>query len=139
MCLFKKHREHKIADQDIECYKVLQSNLRSIYYNYPYKIGKLYKKIWDEEFLKYADPRQDIGGNMFHASLDKEQCEDMYGDDEEKITFTNSEGKEDYKLIRHLSKEQVMVKCIIPKGSKYYLGTYTEIGSEQILIKEICH
>ena len=139
MCLFKIHREHKIADKDIECYKVLTSNLRSVYYNYPYKIGELYKKVWDEEFLKYADSRQDVGGNMFHASLDKEQCENMYGDDEEHTETILDNREKEISVIRHLSKEQIIVKCIIPKGSKYYLGTYSEIASEQILIKEICH
>lgn len=124
MCLFKAIRQIQIADKDIECYKVLKSNLQSMYYQFQYELNKKYSKKWDEEFIEYATNRYELGGNMFHVTVDKNLCVHFYGESNE---------------MGHLSDSQVLVKCIIPKGTRYYQGKYTEIGTETLIIKEICH
>ena len=137
MCLFKTQQHFLIASEDIECYKILTFNLRSKYYNYQYKLGQLHKKVWDEDFIQYANKQHDLGGNMFHVSLDKEICEEIYGDNKQLIQEVDENGKAQMKYHCWMSSTQVMVKCIIPRGSRYYKGTYTELGCEQLIVKEI--
>lgn len=123
----------QIADKDIECYKVLKSNLQSMYYQFQYELNKRYFKKWDKEFIEYANNKNDLGGNMFHVSTDKGLCIHLYGEN------ILSRDKKDIATKVELSDSQVLVKCVIPKGSKYYQGKYTEIGTEILIIKEICH
>lgn len=132
MCLFKAIRHMQIADKDIECYKVLKSNLQSLYYQFQYELNKKYSKKWDEDFIEYANNKNDLGGNMFHVSTDKGLCIHLYG---EKIVAYNEAG---FPIQVELSYSQVLVKCIIPKGSRYYQGNYSEIGTETLIIKKIC-
>lgn len=133
MCLFKAIRHIQIADKDIECYKVLKFNLQSMYYQFQYELNKKYSKNWDEEFIEYATDKTDLGGNMFHVSTDKELCAYLYG---EKILARDEDGSP---MEVGLSDSQVLVKCIIPKGTRYYQGKYSEIGTEKLIVKEICH
>lgn len=132
MCLFKAIRQIQIADKDIECYKVLKSNLQSMYYQFQYELNKKYSKNWDEEFIEYATNKTDLGGNMFHVSTDKELCIHFYG---ERILARDEDG---FPMEVVLSDSQVLIKCIIPKGTRYYQGSYSEIGTETLIIKEIC-
>ena len=133
MCLFKVIRQIQIADKDIECYKVLKSNLQSMYYQFQYELNKKYSKNWDEEFIEYATNKTDLGGNMFHVSTDKGLCIHFYGEN------VLARDKEDLPIKVELSDSQVLVKCIIPKGTRYYQGSYSEMGTEKLIVKEICH
>lgn len=129
MCLFKGSRKICIAEHDIECYKILYSDMSSMYFHFKYKLGEHYCKIWDSAFINECDKKTCLGENMFHADLNKDYIIWLYGNKYE----TNNE-----KIVRvSVGDNQVLVKCIIPKGSKYYLGTSGEIGTEQIIIKEI--
>ena len=132
MCLFKAIRHIQIADKDIECYKVLKTNLQSQYYQFQYELNKKYSKNWDEEFIEYATNKTDLGGNMFHVSTDKGLCIHLYG---EKIVAYDQDG---FPIKAELSDSQCLVKCIIPKGTRYYQGKYSEIGTEKLIVKEIC-
>lgn len=138
MCLFKIQKTYKIADKDIECYKLLNLNLQSCFYNYTYQLETLHKKTWNDEFIKYANSLHTLGGNMFHACLDKHICERFYGAKEEKIITKSPDGTTQTNYKRSITDKQVLVKCIIPKGSRYYLGTFSEVGCEQLYVKEIC-
>lgn len=133
MCLFRRGL-CKIAKKDIIVYKVVKSDLKSQYYNFQYEIGKTYSKKWDKDFIDYCENHLDIGGNSFHSSLSKDTAVWLYGDDKEVIIENGKEFN-----ISKLSESQVLLKCIIPVGSKYFKGTFDEIASEQIIIKEICH
>lgn len=133
MCLFRRGL-CKIADKDTIVYKVVKSDLKSQYYNFQYEIGKTYSKKWDKDFIDYCENHLDIGGNSFHSSLSKDTAVWLYGDDKEVIIENGKEFN-----ISKLSESQVLLKCIIPIGSKYFKGTFDEIASEQIIIKEICH
>lgn len=129
MCLFKRG-SYKIAKEDLITYKVVTKELRSQYYQFPYEVDKLYSKNWDDDFLAFCKNRETIGGNGFHSNLNKDTCTRLYGD----IIVENT----DEKLKGQLSDNQLLVKCIIPKDSIYFEGMYTEIFSNQIIIKEIC-
>lgn len=133
MCLFRRGL-CKIADKDMIVYKVVNSNLKSQYYNFQYEIGKTYNKKWDKNFIDYCERHLDIGGNSFHSNLSKDDAIHLYGDDTETIIENDNE------LIKSkLSESQILLKCIIPAGTKYFKGTFNEIASEKIIIKEICH
>jgi len=129
MCLFKRG-SYKIAKEDLITYKVVTKELRSQYYQFPYELDKTYSKNWNDDFLAFCKNQETIGGNGFHSNLNKDTCTRLYGD----IIVENT----DETLKGQLSDNQFLVKCIIPKGSMYFEGLYTEIFSNQIIIKEIC-
>lgn len=138
MCLFKIQKTYKIADKDIACYKVLTPNLRSPYYNWQYELNKLYSKKWDEEFIKYADSHHEIGGNAFHACLSLDSCKQLYGTLARITEITNASGEKELIKTYDFSSDEICVKCIIPKGTRYYYGAFTEVACEKLYIKEIC-
>ena len=131
MCLFRQGKLW-VADKDIVSYKVVNSDLKSQYYNFQYEIGKIYNKVWSEDFIKYCEEKDTIGGNVFHSSLDKNSALWTYG---ENSYYDLIDGHQ----IPKLGTGQILLKCIIPAGTKYFKGTFSEIASEQIIIKEICH
>ena len=130
MCLFRQGKL-QIADKDIVSYKVVNFNLKSQYYNFQYEIGKTYNKVWSEDFIKYCEEKSTIGGNVFHSSLDKNSAIWIYG---ENSHYDPIDGHQ----IPQLGTGQILFKCIIPAGTKYFKGACSEIVSEQIIIKEIC-
>lgn len=132
MCLFRRGL-CKIADKDIIVYKVVNSNLKSLYYNFQYEIGKSYSKKWDKDFIDYCEHHDTIGGNSFHSSLSKDDAVWLYGGDAEIVIENGTELK-----ISKLSESQIILKCIVPTGTKYFRGTFNEIASEKIVIEEIC-
>lgn len=130
MCLFRLGL-CKIADKDIIVYKVINSNFKSQYYNFQYKIGKTYNKKWDKDFIDYCEHHGTIGGNSFHSNLSKEDATWLYGEDSHYDPINGHK-------IPKLGTEQILLKCIIPAGTKYFRGSFSEIASEQIIIEEIC-
>lgn len=130
MCLFGNGL-CKIADKDIIVYKVVTSNLKSQYYAFQYEVGKSYSKKWDDDFIDYCECQSSVGENAFHSNLSKKDVIWIYG---ENSKYDSIEGHR----IPKLGTEQILLKCIIPMGTKYFEGSYNEIASEQIIIKEIC-
>lgn len=130
MCLFR-HGLCKIADKDMIVYKVVNSDLKSQYYAFQYEVGKSYSKKWDDDFIDYCECHDSIGGNAFHSSLYKDDAIWLYGEDSK---YDPTDGHQ----ISKLGTEQILLKCIIPIGTKYFEGSCNEIASEQIIIKEIC-
>lgn len=131
MCLFRQGKL-QIADKDIVSYKVVNSNLKSQYYNFQYEIGKTYSKKWDKYFIDYCEEEDTIGGNAFHSSLDKNYAIWLYG---ENSHYDPIDGHQ----IPQLGTGQILLKCIIPAGTIYFKGNFSEIASEKIIIQEICH
>lgn len=130
MCLFRQGKL-RIADEDIVSYKVVNSNLKSQYYNFQYEVGKTYNKVWSEDFIKHCKETDTIGGNVFYSSLDKDDATWLYGEDSH---YDLVDGHQ----VPKLGVGQILLKCIIPAGTKYFRGSFTEIASEKIIIKEIC-
>lgn len=130
MCLFRQGKL-RVADVDIVSYKVVNSNLKSQYYNFQYEVGKTYNKVWSKDFIKYCEEEDTIGGNVFHSSWNKDYTIWLYGEDSK---YDPIDGHQ----ISKLGTGQVLLKCIIPAGTKYFRGSFNEIASEKIIIKEIC-
>lgn len=81
-----------IAEEDIECYKILYKEdgiFRTFYRDFPIEAGKTYESIISKEGYRIQ-----MG---LHSYVDKENaiCSNLY-----------------------------TAKCIIPKGSEYYLGSF---------------
>lgn len=115
MCLFKGKNKCKTAEKDITTYKCIYTDNKSLYWFFPYRFNITYQKVWNQDFVKYADSSNELGWNAFHSCKDLKICKEFFGQE-----------KQDVKL----------VKCLIPKGSLYYEGTYDEIASNQIIILE---
>ena len=112
MCLTSIHRNIKTAKEDIHCYKLLEvrnTHLISPYKKYRWYINKL---------VKLSTLNKDEYGHInegLHAYL-------------ENYSFKR-------KLLSYWRYNPVIIyNCIIPKGSKYYLGNDDDIVSNQMMI-----
>lgn len=132
MCLRTKQTTFLVAQKDIVCYKILKvvhnvgrqnkTLIRSPYYtSYTWNLGELRKSKLTSRPLKYTPYSNDRQINVgFHTFKTRREA---------RIN------KNDIYL-------GVIFKCIIPKGSKYYLGTFGEersYASDQIIVKEKIH
>jgi hypothetical protein len=99
MCLYiKRFTVRKIAKTDITVYKVL--NEFDTYYKTPFQrtiveIGKTY----------YSDIKRNLFSNKINVGL--HSFVELYGT---------------YWLLKNKYNDRVVVSCIIPKGSVYYVG-----------------
>ena len=110
MCLYTTQRRAKIAKEDIHCYKVMRvvnTHIRSVYQNHRYYINKL-ETIDEFGIEKYLD----------HISIN----EGLHA-------FTNY-----FKAYgTALFNAGIIYKCIIPKGSKYYLGDDVIVSNQMMI------
>ena len=127
MCLKLTNIEKKIADKDIECYKVLDiektnSNYTSyhsyIYYSFEWKMNKIYETTMKKEtnFLTLNS----IVTEGFHSYKE----------------YEIAVGVAKYSL----DTDVIVAKFIIPKGAEYYTGTEgfkTQIGYTSNKIKMV--
>ena len=128
MCLVLSHLEPKIADKDIICYKFVdRTKIKGVYKSgfkkFEYIIRRLYTNNISIEFSdrvikpsKTHYKRYYIEEDMFHS-------------------YTNYMP---FKLLFILPDESIL-KCIIPKGAYYYIGTCgsnLSYASSQIKILE---
>lgn len=138
MCLYTTQKEPKIAKKDITCYKILEicnpeweaesghkrkskkTALRSVYYpNFKWSIDKRYRS------RLVIEPRHLTNNysvtKAFHSYETLESAKSYY----ETMSLNSC----------------AIVRCIIPKGAKYYEGMQTggEYGyaSNQMVMKEI--
>lgn len=112
MCFFihKNHKEKKIANRDITCYKYLYNSFRSPYQGRLYKLNKLYKSSITVNIDLYMIP-------IITKGLHSYSCK--------RFAIGHGYG-------------EILVKGIIPKGSKYYFNPDGhEYVSNQIILKEI--
>ncbi len=139
MCLkirnTKESRTLWVANEDITCYKVLDvwgKQIISPYQSFKYKIGKLYKAK-----LKVAPVDKIDGIHRFKGN-------DKWTDDT--IIDFIYKGLHSYTSLKALNKRQYYnffgyntFKCIIPKGSEFYIdpirGEY--VSNQIIIVKEI--
>lgn len=128
MCLQTAQKEVKIAKKDLIVYKLFEKQegnyFVSPYQNFEYKINKLYKTniLEDKDDCAFDELSRKIRlkskkrwksyGKGFHAALYKNR-------------FENTEDDAFYGLV---------VKCVIPKNSKYYVGFGKLIISNQIIV-----
>jgi hypothetical protein len=104
MCFYKASiidKKHRIADDDIVCYKVVKkisdTHWKSIYYNYHY-----YKTVGNGHAnkptdIEKLDKKYALEGGVFHSYSElKTAIDDL------------------------IWADSVVVKCIIPKGTPYW-------------------
>jgi hypothetical protein len=120
----------KIAEKDITCYKVFDNDakygnqygtfIRSLYQFFSYKVGIKY------ELDGYINPIKDLHTNNSIIEV----------------------GLHSYTCLKHAKEKSIRLswfsgyccvyKCIIPKGSTYYVNTkHKEYVSDQIIVKEL--
>lgn len=138
MCLnIKRNQKSEIAVEDIICYKIVEQQLKpdfrcrkamvgSDVYNTPYQyveveIGCTYESLIEVEndFENY-ESKVEAGLHSFHNKMDCTQS--ALG------------------IANRYSNTQWLVKCCIPKGSKYYKGLFDEslsYASNKIIYLEI--
>ena len=110
MCLYTKWKKPKKAKKDIIVYKILDKDCVSPYRGFKYNLGVKY----DTDMESFNTPFDnglyiDVG---FHA-------------------FTSKRA-----LLKSSLKSRIAFKCIIPKGSSYYISSCKkEIVSDSIIIK----
>ena len=102
MCLKSLHQESVQADRDITCYKLvypanMDNKFRSQFQEFPYELGRTYQETC---FRKVNLSRHVYEG--FHS----------------------------YRTVReavlHACPGIVLIKCVIPKGSLYYVSEYND-------------
>lgn len=124
MCFTIRRKE--TAEKDIVCYKVLieedDGTLRS-----PYYCLKTWK-LREEQEEKLTQEKVQLKGKEYELKT----ATGLY-------TFNN---KRSARLALDIMKEKTKInfrlfRCIIPKGSKYYIGSYyrNEYCSEKLIIK----
>ena len=114
MCLIIPQRpkpEPSIAGQDYISWKILDSSLRSLIYCHRYTLGELNRGVLGQpEFHDIPNPLWVIEEG-FHSYTSMDCCDPISWPD------------------------CVLVECVVPKGSIYYLGDRGEMVSDQIIIK----
>ena len=109
MCLYKTHEEPRIAQDDIEVWKVLTDEGLSPFQDYQYHLGinkPAEQKVTPVEQLLIDD-------GYLHAYRKKEKAE------------LNA-----FKYTRIIGAEHVVHRMLIPKGTAYYEGNNGDICSE---------
>lgn len=149
MCLHCNKQQIKIAETDIECYKVIEERKSTIDYNYDLILNIALKKYNISIFgFKYVTPYY-----RFPVIFNKEFYDDEFY---ESVLDGFDDGEYDDRFVfgHHmfhsfvtkpdsflLIAEPVFAKCIIPKGSRYIEGVddcgKKCYGSEKIIYKEI--
>ena len=116
MCLIKTHDEPRIAQDDIEVWKVLTYEGLSPYQDYPYHHG--INKPAEHSVIPVIPPTQEeINGGYLHAYRSKVKAE-----------FCAS--RCNYILGCILTPEYVIQRMLIPKGTAYYEGNDGDICAE---------
>ena len=114
MCLYKTHNEPRIAQSDIEVWKMLTSEGLSPYQDYPYHPG-MNKPLKQKEIPL---EQMHINDGYLHAYSDKETAEKYVAM---------------FKLIFFgciVNPEYIIHRMLIPKGTAYYEGNEGDICAE---------
>lgn len=114
MCLYTRWKKPKKVEKDIIVYKILDKDCVSPYRGFFYNLGVKYDTDIESYGSQFTDGLYIDAG--FHAFTSK------------RALLKSSRRKE--------LKSVVAFKCIIPKGSSYYISSCKkEIVSDSIIIK----
>lgn len=124
MCLilYRKHQKEEIAEENIECYKILEKYKYWWFYRYKtamvsfkVKFGKQYKA----KFVFGLETHFDKCTNQVFRSKSIEEGLHSFSKFEDAKTFCTNQFKD-------VSKNYVIVKCYIPKNANYYNGMFND-------------
>ena len=137
MCLYKTHNEPKIAQYNIEVWKVLTDEGRSLFQDYTYHLG-MNKPAEQKEI---PTEQMQIGDGYLHAYRYKERAEAMlesyayfqqlhmvyqpYQLAGNSFVIDIETGNEAFEPVGYVVK-----RMIIPKGTAYYEGNSGDICAE---------
>lgn len=141
MCLklYEKNLREKTAEENIECYKILEKykfwwfyKYKTVIQEFKIKLGKKYKSKFTFGLETYYHEHKH---NVFKCRT-IEQGLHSFQKFEDAKTFCKNQFKD-------VSKNYVIVKCYIPKNSNYYNGlfnNYDAFASAKLqYTKEILH
>lgn len=124
MCWSSFHPIKKVAEKDIIVYKVLNVSGKSYYKGFCYEKGKLYSlnkqlKITNLNYIKEG----------FHSySEGSSFCWNIF--------FNTLIVKSPSGLIYENYPKGILVRCVVPKGSEYYVNKLGEVVSNKIIVYE---
>lgn len=126
MCLRKTHDEPKIAENDIEVWKVLTSNGLSPYQGYQYHPGM--NRPGCAKTVPVPAKQQFINGGYLHAYTSREPAEKhaLFSSSQSVVNYLHLLGKPGQGYF----EEYVVQRMLIPKGSMYYEGYDDDICAE---------
>ena len=118
MCLYKTHDEPKVAQSNIEVWKVLTPKGLSPFQGYQYHPGMNKPSVL--KIKPVPVEQQEINGGYLHAFRNKEKAEGYT-----KLQL--------YKNAQYyIYEEYVVQRMLIPKGSEYYEGMDDDICAERL-------
>lgn len=118
MCLIKTHDKPKIAQNDIEVWKVLTPKGLSPFQGYQYHPGM--NKPACAKTIPVPREQQEIDGGYLHAFRNKEKAEGY--------TMVQLYKNAQY----YIYEDYVVQRMLIPKGSIYYEGNDDDICAERL-------
>ena len=125
MCLIKTHDEPKIAQNDIEVWKVLTPKGLSPFQGYQYHPGM--NRPSGQKAIPVPVEQMQIDGGYLHAFRSKEKAEG-YTQLHSYQKIVNPYGG--YTGAQPIFEEYVVRRMLIPKGSIYYEGADDDICTE---------
>jgi len=124
MCLFKTHDEPRIAQNDIEVWKVLTPKGLSPFQGYQYHPGM--NKPSCPKVKPVPAEQLTIDGGYLHAFRKREKAEDYI----KPMSFRTVNGVA--AITWESFEEYVVQRMLIPKGSVYYEGDDDDICAERL-------
>lgn len=118
MCLIKTHDKPKIAQNDIEVWKVLTPKGLSPFQGYQYHPGM--NKPSCPKTIPVPVEQPQIDGGYLHAFRSKEKAEG----------YTMVQLYQN--ALHYIYEEYVVQRMLIPKGSVYYEGNDDDICAERL-------
>lgn len=145
MCLvITKFNKLKVAQEDIKCYKILYKSVHSDMYYAPYQnfIYMLGETYFTNMSVSYDCNIYGLSFFKFMLYYFFNNLLDIKGVNQGFHSYVNLKNaiKERNEDLNH--EELVICECIIPKGSKYYKGTYMHYNgyvSDNIRINKIIY
>ena len=144
MCWYGKLTDEHIADKDIKCWKIVvrlaNENIFRPYYRHKkcsmtYEVGKVY--FTSMHYFRYPDKSLEIYKGLHCYSkivVIENLYDELHNHNGYKVTFPQAN---EIILSSHPEKA-VLLECIIPKGTLYYVNDKGEIVAEKLkLIREI--
>lgn len=125
MCLFKTHDEPRIAQNDIEVWKVLTPKGLSPFQGYQYHPGM--NKPACAKTIPVPVEQQEINGGYLHAFRNREKAEGYT--QLQSYQFNLYGGRAS---VQKIYEEYVVQRMLIPKGSVYYEGNDDDICAERL-------
>jgi hypothetical protein len=127
MCLLKTHDEPRIAQNDIEVWKLLTPKGLSPFQGYQYHPGMNKPAVLKVKPVPVT--QQEINGGYLHAFRSKEKAEG-YTQLQSYQKVVNLYGGR--ASVQKIYEEYVVQRMLIPKGTIYYEGANDDICAERL-------